>query len=158
MDEIVRANAFIKRSHATQVVGVCDSSSRRLIVALYVASSSRLCDLLGYEEISLQLAFKQRCFSRLAAQGVGYDPERPEANNLLGIYEAMTGMTKEQLSAQSSICVLGRVAHKTAGRCLARRWLRRRPRGQAGAPSSRCWPMPSSPTSSRFGGQGFFFS
>ena len=31
-----------------------------------------------------------------SVKGVGYDPERPEANNLLGIYEAMTGQTREQ--------------------------------------------------------------
>uniref|UniRef100_A0A7S4FAP4 Tryptophan--tRNA ligase, mitochondrial n=1 Tax=Chrysotila carterae TaxID=13221 RepID=A0A7S4FAP4_CHRCT len=35
-------------------------------------------------------------------KGVGYDPERPEANNLLGIYEAMTGMTKEQVAAEAA--------------------------------------------------------
>merc|ERR1719258_42415 len=31
-------------------------------------------------------------------KGVGYHPDRPEANNLLGIYEAMTGKTKEEVA------------------------------------------------------------
>jgi len=39
-----------------------------------------------------------------AIKGVGYDDERPEANNLLGIYEAMSGQTREQVEAE--ICSL----------------------------------------------------
>eukprot|EP00967_Tisochrysis_lutea_P067413 scaffold88028_cov32-Tisochrysis_lutea.AAC.2 len=37
-----------------------------------------------------------------SVKGVGYDPERPEANNLLGIYEAMTGKTKEEVAAEAA--------------------------------------------------------
>jgi tryptophanyl-tRNA synthetase len=33
-------------------------------------------------------------------RGIGYDDSRPEANNLLGIYEAMTGMTREEVAAE----------------------------------------------------------
>jgi len=40
-----------------------------------------------------------------SVKGVGYDPERPEANNLLGIYEAMTGQTREQVEAEASTWV-----------------------------------------------------
>ena len=32
-----------------------------------------------------------------SVSGVGYAPGRPEANNLLGIYEAMTGKSKEEV-------------------------------------------------------------
>ena len=35
-----------------------------------------------------------------SVKGLSYDPNRPEANNLLGIYEAMTGQTKEQVAAE----------------------------------------------------------
>ena len=38
-------------------------------------------------------------------KGVGYDPDRPEANNLLGIYEAMTGKTKEEVAAEAATWV-----------------------------------------------------
>ena len=40
-----------------------------------------------------------------AIKGVGYDDERPEANNLLGIYEAMTGMTREEVAAEAATWV-----------------------------------------------------
>ena len=35
-------------------------------------------------------------------KGVMYADDRPEANNLLGIYEAMTGMTKEQVADEAA--------------------------------------------------------
>jgi len=37
-----------------------------------------------------------------SVKGIGYDPDRPEANNLLGIYEAMTGQTREQVAAEAA--------------------------------------------------------
>merc|ERR1719183_2693392 len=37
-----------------------------------------------------------------SVKGLSYDPERPEAVNLLGIYEAMTGMSREEVEAQIS--------------------------------------------------------
>merc|ERR1712228_121913 len=40
-----------------------------------------------------------------AIKGIGYDPARPEANNLLGIYEAMTGQTREQVAEEASAWV-----------------------------------------------------
>jgi tryptophanyl-tRNA synthetase len=40
-----------------------------------------------------------------SVKGVGYDPDRPEANNLLGIYEAMTGKTKEEVAAEAATWV-----------------------------------------------------
>jgi len=38
-------------------------------------------------------------------KGVMYADDRPEANNLLGIYEAMTGMTKEQVAEEAATWV-----------------------------------------------------
>merc|ERR1719454_993250 len=38
-------------------------------------------------------------------KGIGYSPDRPEANNLLGIYEAMTGKSKEEEEAEASTWV-----------------------------------------------------
>ena len=38
-------------------------------------------------------------------RGLSYDDARPEANNLLGIYEAMTGRTREQVAEE--IATLG---------------------------------------------------
>ena len=35
-------------------------------------------------------------------KGIGYSPDRPEANNLLGIYEAMTGRTKDEVAAEAA--------------------------------------------------------
>merc|ERR1719353_2669153 len=35
-----------------------------------------------------------------SVQGVFYDEARPEANNLLGIYEAMTGKTREEVALE----------------------------------------------------------
>ena len=35
-----------------------------------------------------------------SVRGLSYDPDRPEANNLLGIYEAMTGQTREQVALE----------------------------------------------------------
>ena len=40
-----------------------------------------------------------------AVKGVMYADDRPEANNLLGIYEAMTGMTKEQVADEAATWV-----------------------------------------------------
>mmetsp|Transcript_37292 Transcript_37292/g.87191 ORF Transcript_37292/g.87191 Transcript_37292/m.87191 type:complete len:287 (-) Transcript_37292:566-1426(-) len=40
-----------------------------------------------------------------SVKGICYDPERPEANNLLGIYEAMTGQTREQVAAEAATWV-----------------------------------------------------
>lgn len=37
-----------------------------------------------------------------SVKGVGYHPDRPEANNLLAIYEAMTGRTKEEVAAEAA--------------------------------------------------------
>lgn len=36
-----------------------------------------------------------------SVKGVMYDKDRPEANNLLGIYEAMTGKTKEEVALEA---------------------------------------------------------
>jgi len=38
-------------------------------------------------------------------KGIGYSPDRPEANNLLGIYEAMTGKSKEEVEAEAATWV-----------------------------------------------------
>merc|ERR1719440_2771984 len=35
-----------------------------------------------------------------AIKGLSYDPARPEATNLLGIYEAMTGRTREEVALE----------------------------------------------------------
>jgi len=35
-----------------------------------------------------------------SVKGISYDPSRPEATNLLGIYEAMTGRTREEVAAE----------------------------------------------------------
>merc|ERR1719258_871507 len=40
-----------------------------------------------------------------AVKGVMYADDRPEANNLLGIYEAMTAMTKEQVADEAATWV-----------------------------------------------------
>merc|ERR1719478_19400 len=40
-----------------------------------------------------------------SVKGLSYDAARPEANNLLGIYEAMTGRTREEVAAE--IATLG---------------------------------------------------
>merc|ERR1712032_1410957 len=40
-----------------------------------------------------------------SVKGVGYDPERPEANNLLGIYEAVTGQTRDQVAEEAATWV-----------------------------------------------------
>ena len=38
-----------------------------------------------------------------------YDEARPEANNLLGIYEAMTGKTKEEVAKEVELQIAQRV-------------------------------------------------
>jgi len=40
-----------------------------------------------------------------SVKGVMYADDRPEANNLLGIYEAMTGMTREEVAAEAATWV-----------------------------------------------------
>ena len=40
-----------------------------------------------------------------SVKGLSYDPARPEAMNLLGIYEAMTGLTRDEVAAE--IATLG---------------------------------------------------
>ena len=60
-----------------------------------------------------------------AVMGVGYAPDRPEANNLLDMYGAVSGKSKEEVAAEAAERGGGRAA-----RC--RRW-----RGRTASPRSR---------------------
>jgi len=94
----VEPEALILKSNA-RVMSLQDGTSKMSKSAENDASRINLLDT--PDEIRRKI---KRCKTD-SVKGVGYDPERPEANNLLGIYEAMTGQTREQVAAEAATWV-----------------------------------------------------
>lgn len=94
----VEPEALITKSNA-RVMSLQDGSAKMSKSAENDLSRINLLDT--PDEIRRKI---KRCKTD-SIKGVGYDPARPEANNLLGIYEAMTGQTREQVEAEASTWV-----------------------------------------------------
>jgi len=90
----VEPEALIQKSNA-RVMSLQDGTSKMSKSAENDASRINLLDT--PDEIARKI---KRCKTD-STKGVMYADDRPEANNLLGIYEAMTGMTREQVAAEA---------------------------------------------------------
>lgn len=85
--------ALIQKSNA-RVMSLQDGTSKMSKSAENDMSRINLLDT--PDEIARKI---KRCKTD-SIKGLAYSPDRPEANNLLGIYEAMTGMTREEVEAE----------------------------------------------------------
>ena len=94
----VEPDALILKSNA-RVMSLQDGTAKMSKSAENDMSRINLLDT--PEEIARKI---KRCKTD-SVKGLSYDPARPEAMNLLGIYEAATGQTKEQVAAE--IATLG---------------------------------------------------
>ena len=88
--------ALIQTSNA-RVMSLQDGTAKMSKSAENDASRINLLDT--PDEIARKI---KRCKTD-AIKGIAYADDRPEANNLLGIYEAMTGKTKEEVPAKLSL-------------------------------------------------------
>jgi tryptophanyl-tRNA synthetase len=87
--------ALIVKSNA-RVMSLQDGTSKMSKSAENDASRINLLDT--PDEIRRKV---KRCKTD-SLPGVGYHPDRPEANNLLGIYEAMTGKSRAEVEAEAA--------------------------------------------------------
>ena len=89
----VEPEALIQKSNA-RVMSLQDGTSKMSKSADNDMSRINLLDT--PDEIARKI---KRCKTD-SIKGLSYDPARPEAQNLLGIYEAMSGKTREQVEAE----------------------------------------------------------
>ena len=94
----VEPDALIVKSNA-RVMSLQDGTAKMSKSAENDMSRINLLD--PPDEIARKI---KRCKTD-SVRGLSYDPARPEATNLLGIYEAMTGKTSEEVAAE--IATLG---------------------------------------------------
>ena len=89
----VEPEALIQKSNA-RVMSLQDGTSKMSKSAENDLSRINLLDT--PDEIARKI---KKCKTD-SIKGLSYDPSRPEAVNLLGIYEAMSGQTREQVAAE----------------------------------------------------------
>jgi len=90
----IEPQALIQKSNA-RVMSLQDGTAKMSKSAVNDASRINLHDT--PDEIARKI---KRCKTD-SVKGVMYDDDRPEANNLLGIYEAMTGKTREEVALEA---------------------------------------------------------
>ena len=93
----VEPDALIQKSNA-RVMSLQDGTSK---MSKSADNDNSRINLLDPPDL---IASKIKKCKTDSLKGVGYADDRPEANNLLGIYEAMSGQTREQVEAE--ICAL----------------------------------------------------